>query len=133
MAPSKTNRKSVKKSSISKKTSKKSQPKEPNPVKGGRKCTDCKRTYETSFLYARHVLMVHQKSINCPMEECGRKLKSIAGLLNHFRGTHKNACSLCGHSTKNRNGLRVHLALVHDLKRCVCSVTRRERMNAFSE
>lgn len=100
-----------------------------NEVKtNGRKCRDCNRTYENAFLYARHSLMVHQKQVQCPIVDCKRKMKSTAGLMNHFRTTHKNACSLCGHSTKNKNGLLVHLALVHDLKRCVCDVSRRVRM-----
>ncbi len=101
--------------------------------KNGQKCRHCNQIYENPFIYARHSLMVHHKQVKCPMQDCGRKLKSVAGLMNHFRTTHKNACSLCGHSTKNQQGLRVHLALVHDLKRCVCGVTRRERMNGFFE
>lgn len=100
-------------------------------VRIGRKCNDCDRLKENPFLYARHLLMVHHKPTKCPFHDCGRKLKSLPGLMNHFRGTHNNACSLCGQSTKNPNGLLVHLALVHDLKRCVCNVSRRERMKAL--
>lgn len=121
-------------SSTSNKSSKKESKKpQGNQVKIGRKCRHCNRVYEDPFLFARHSLMVHHKQVECPMPECSRKLKSVSGLMNHFRTTHKNGCSLCGHSNKNKQGLLVHLALVHNLKRCVCSVSRRERMNGFFE
>lgn len=102
-------------------------------VKIKRKCRLCDQIYENQFAYARHSLTVHHKQVKCPMHECSQKMKSVSGLMNHLRTTHKNACNLCGHSNKNKNGLLVHLALVHNLKRCVCNVSRRERMNVFFE
>lgn len=104
-----------------------------NQVKTKRKCRDCNKIYENNFVYASHSLKVHYKQVKCPMQECDQKLKSFAGLMNHLRTTHKNACSLCGRSNKNKSGLLVHLALVHDIKRCVCSVPRCERINAHFE
>lgn len=128
MAPKARSIKKPKPNKSVKKTIKKSPPK---LVKSGQKCRDCKQSFGNNFSYARHSLMVHQKQVQCPIGECTKKLKSISGLQNHFRTTHKNACNLCGHSNKNKSGLQVHLALVHNLKRCTCGGTRRERMNAY--
>lgn len=100
-------------------------------VKIGQKCRECKQNFENNFSYARHTLMVHNKQVQCPISECTKKLKSISGLKNHFRTTHKNACNLCGHSNKNKSGLQVHLALMHNLKRCTCGITRSERMKVY--
>lgn len=130
MAPT-TRQASISKNSTS--SMNKTKKSQPNEDKFGRKCRDCNGTYENNFLFARHSLMVHQRQVKCPMHECSRKLKSVSGLMNHFRTTHKNACSLCGHSNKNKQGLLIHLALVHDLKRCVCSVSRRDRMKNYFE
>lgn len=122
----------IKRNKIVKKTTQKSTSKQ---VKHSRKavisCRDCNRSFDNRFAYARHSLMVHLKHVKCPINECTRMLKSMSGLLNHFRTTHKNACSLCGHSNKNKSGLRVHLALVHDLKRCTCGIPRSERMKVY--
>lgn len=126
MAPKTRKTQKVKPNKSSKKTIKKPQAKQ---VKDGQKCRDCNRSFDNHFLYAGHSLRVHLRQVQCPISGCTQKLKRFSGLTNHFRTTHKNACSLCGHSNKNKSGLFVHMAIVHGLKRCTCGVPRRERIN----
>ncbi|XP_028177549.1 zinc finger protein 845-like [Ostrinia furnacalis] len=78
-------------------------------------CTECSKSFESWKKYYLHKRM-HNKTIVCPLEACGKRFAIKGDLEKHFRthtGEKPFKCNTCSRSFSQKCSLRSHILNVH--------------------
>ena len=86
-------------------------------VRVNHKCPHCKYSSNRKDALDRHVLAVHDKTLDFICEECGKAFANVYRLQYHSKTVHKGIkdfqCHMCEHNASTNHKIQLHVKLVH--------------------